>query len=125
MPPLFMALNQDFQDDDDEREAQAHKDFDSLFYDIDESITKFELERPQLFNEQPDHTTLTFYNKKSKEQEAAEKRDEVEDQKKLAASNLIQHLIDGFKLSSLKYKKTKAIEGEGGGRHNRPACGRI
>ena len=87
----------------DEREGQVLRDFDCFFNEIVEGCNKFNIEKPAMFLKEPDHTCLTYYHK-NKDKEG-EKLQEKEEKRKLAASNLIMHLVQSNKLSCLVHKK--------------------
>ena len=112
--PIFY-LNIIMQEEDDERAAQALRDYDSLFVELTEAITEFNLPKPALFEREADHTCLNFFNKGAEGQEAEgqdrEREERKQEGKKKSAAKLIGHLVDHNKLDSLAYKKTKGYEG--------------
>ena len=91
------------QEQDDEREGQVLRDFDTLYHELSEGIAKFNLNRPALFLKEPDHTCLTFFHKGQEGQEG--RKQDKEAKKKQSAAKLILHLVQNNKLSSLSYKK--------------------
>ena len=97
------------QEEDDERAAQALKDYDSLHQELTEAIQFFNLPTPALFQRETNHTCITFFNKDAEGTEGQDGRKQEEKMK--SAAKLIQHLVDFNKLDSLTYKKTKGFEG--------------
>ena len=67
----------------------------------------------------PDHTCLTFYNKKQEEDEdqVVDKVDRKEERKKEAAVRAIKNLGDRNMLSCLSHKKI-GVEGKDGRKNN-------
>ena len=64
---------------------------------------------PPIFQKDPEHTVITFFNENSQENESTE---DPEISKKLAASNLIRELAKVKKLGVLSKRTFREMEGK-------------
>ena len=95
------------QEDGDERNAQPLRDFDALFEELEFAIDKYNLDKPPLFENEVDHSCLTFFNKKVEGAEV-----ERETMRRTSASHLVNFLIESNKLSIFSRKKFRGTSGK-------------
>lgn len=100
---VFLLL----QDELDEREGQTLRDFDSLFMEIRDGIEMFNLDKPEMFDKDPDHTCLNYFQ--TGEVSSEKKSEEKEEKRKTSAARLILHLVENNKLSCLSHKKVGIV----------------
>ena len=83
-----------------------------MFKEISEGIDKFELDKkPTMFEEDPNHTCITFHHKVKVSEE--EKLHEKEEKKVVSAAKLMLHLVDTNNLSCLSRKMTESQKNKG------------
>ena len=86
-------------------------DYDSVYNELHEAISKFGLEKTVFFQREIDHTTLTYFNKQ-KDGQMGPTREEQELRKKSSATRVLNFMIDKGMLSKVCYKKSR----DGGGK---------
>ena len=79
-------------------------DYDSVFNELSEAISKYELEKTVFFKREIDHTTLTYFNKQTDGKRGQNREESV--------TKVLNFLIDNGMLSKVSYKKSR----DGGGK---------
>ena len=85
------------------------QDYDALFMELQDAITEYKLTVPPIFDKEPEHTVLTYFNESKG---AEETPNEIDGRKKRAAKKLVKSLVETETLGAMSKRTYRDIEGK-------------
>ena len=98
-----------FQDEDDERMAQALRDFDSFFEELVAFCEANTREFPPVLQAEINHKCYTHFNKDKDTDEIS--AEDLENAKRMDTNKFVEHLLETDNVSVLSVKRFRDVEG--------------